>query len=154
MRAGLLVAEIQESSDVTYRIYDWNRPGLDGKPRRLHVEAALKALKFDESRMEPGDEKAGRVAYGHVANMTNPVLETPHFCVNYLPLMQGIEKDFSNLDSFVSYLCTKGQAVMKVDGKSVEIRQGELILVPAVCEIVDIYPDSLGCELLEAYMPQ
>ena len=97
LRAGLLVAEIQESSDVTYRIYDWNRPGLDGKPRRLHVEAALKALKFDESRMESG---------------------------------------------------------MKVDGKSVEIRQGELILVPAVCEIVDIYPDSLGCELLEAYMPQ
>ncbi len=152
--AGLLVAEIQESSDVTYRIYDWDRPGLDGKPRKLHVEAALKALKFDESQMEPGDEKAGRVAYAHVANMTNPLLETPHFCVNYLPLMQGIEKDFSNLDSFVAYLCCKGAAVMKVDGKSVEIRQGELVLVPAICEIVDIYPDSLGCELLEAYMPQ
>ena len=68
--------------------------------------------------------------------------------------MQGIEKDFSNLDSFVAYLCCKGAAVMKVDGKSVEIRQGELVLVPAICEIVDIYPDSLGCELLEAYMPQ
>lgn len=154
LRAGLLVAEIQESSDVTYRIYDWNRPGMDGKPRQLHIEAALKALKFDESRMEPGDEKAGRVAYSRVANMTNPVLETPHFCVNYLPLMQGIEKDFSNLDSFVAYLCCKGGAVIKVDGKSVEIRQGELVLVPAICEIVDIYPDSLGCELIETYMPQ
>lgn len=153
IRSGILLAEIQESSDITYRIYDWNRPGLDGKPRKLHVEAALKALKFDE-RQSSGEEKAGRVMYGRVSNMTNPVLDTPHFCANYLPLVQGVEKDFSALDSFVVYLCLKGGGVLKVDGKSVEIRQGELVLVPAVCEIVDIYPDSRGCELLEVYMPQ
>lgn len=147
---GILLAEIQQSSDLTYRIYDWNRPGLDGKPRKLHVEQALKALRFSDKEFP--DTAPGRIEYCRHANATNPVLDTPHFQVNYLPLTQGIEKDFTGLDSFVVYMCSKGAAVLKADGKAVEIRQGELVLVPAVCDIVDIFPDTLGCELLETYM--
>ncbi|MDE7101301.1 MAG: mannose-6-phosphate isomerase, partial [Bacteroidales bacterium] len=94
----------------------------------------------------------GRSDYHAHANTTTPLVDTPYFQTNYLPLMQGIEKDFTGLDSFVVYMCAKGAAVIKADGKTVEIKQGELVLIPAMCEIVDIYPDTLGCELLETYM--
>lgn len=149
---GILLAEIQQSSDITYRIHDWNRVGLDGKPRRLHLEASLKALKFADMLRDSDDVPAGEVAYSRVENTTNPMLDTPHFQVNYLPLTQAVEKDFTGLDSFVVYLCTRGKAVIKVDGMSVDLRYGELVLVPACCRIVDIYPDTLGCELLETFM--
>lgn len=151
--AGILLAEIQQSSDLTYRIYDWNRMGLDGKPRQLHLEQSLKAIRFPgDPRTDKLDAEAGRTLYGKVENMTNAMLDTPHFQVNYLPLTQGIEKDFNGLDSFVAYLCTRGGGVLKADGMAVEIRQGELVLVPAVCAIVDLYPDTTGCELLETYL--
>lgn len=147
---GILLAEIQQSSDITYRLYDWNRPGMDGKPRELHLEQALKALRFSEKEYPHGGP--GRSDYHAHANTTTPLVDTPWFQTNYLPLMQGIEKDFTGLDSFVVYMCAKGAAVIKADGKAVEIKQGELVLIPAMCEIVDIYPDTLGCELLETYM--
>ncbi|MDE6493952.1 MAG: class I mannose-6-phosphate isomerase [Bacteroidales bacterium] len=153
LRSGILLAEIQQSSDLTYRIYDWHRNGMDGKPRQLHIEQALKALRFEDSP-SAGDKRQmqGRLRYGRVLNTSNTIVEAPHFQVNYLPLTQGIEKDFTGLDSFVVYLCSGGGAVLKADGKAVEIKQGELVLVPAVCEIVDIYPDTCGCELLETYI--
>lgn len=149
---GILLAEIQQSSDVTYRIHDWNRVGLDGKPRRLHLEDSLKALKFADMLKDSTDVPAGEVHYSRVENTTNPMLDTPHFQVNYLPLTQAVEKDFTGMDSFVVYLCTRGGAILKVDGMAVEIRYGELVLVPACCNIVDIYPDTTGCELLETFM--
>ncbi len=153
LRAGILLAEIQQSSDITYRIYDWNRTGLDGKPRQLHVEQALKALDFgDGPQGRKNGGEAGKTRYGRVLNTTNPMLDTPHFQVNYLPLNQGVEKDFTGMDSFVVYLCSAGGGVLKADGKAVEIRQGELVLVPACCDIVDLFPDTCGMELLETYI--
>lgn len=155
LRAGILLAEIQQSSDTTYRIYDWNRMGTDGKPRQLHVEQALKALDFGDG---PQGRKpvleAGKIPYARVLNTSNPMLDTPHFRVNYLPLNQGVEKDFTGTDSFVAYLCSAGGGVLKADGKAVEIKQGELVLVPACCNIVDLYPDTCGMELLETYLSE
>ncbi|MDE5575213.1 MAG: class I mannose-6-phosphate isomerase, partial [Bacteroidales bacterium] len=155
LRAGILLAEIQQSSDTTYRIYDWNRMDSDGKPRQLHVEQALKALDFGDG---PQGRKplveVGKMPYSRVLNTSNPMLDTPHFRVNYLPLNQGVEKDFTGTDSFVAYLCSAGGGVLKADGKAVEIKQGELVLVPACCNIVDLYPDTCGMELLETYLPE
>lgn len=152
---GLLMAEIQQSSDITYRIYDWNRLGLDGKPRALHIEQALKALDFGEdSQGRRTARECGKILYGRTENTTNPMLDTPHFQVNYLPLTQGVEKDFTGTDSFVVYLCCAGGGVIKADGKAVEIKQGELVLIPACCDIVDLFPDTCGMELLETYLPE
>ena len=155
LRAGILLAEIQQSSDTTYRIYDWNRMGTDGKPRQLHVEQALKALGFGDGPQgrKPAVE-AGKIPYSRVLNTSNLMLDTPHFRVNYLPLNQGVEKDFTGTDSFVAYLCSAGGGVLKADGKAVEIKQGELVLVPACCNIVDLYPDTCGMELLETYLSE
>lgn len=152
---GLLMAEIQQSSDITYRIYDWNRLGLDGKPRALHIEQALRALDFGEDAQGRKTAKeSGKILYGRTENTTNPMLDTPHFQVNYLPLTQGVEKDFTGMDSFVVYLCSAGGGVIKADGKAVEIKQGELVLIPACCDLVDLFPDTSGMELLETYLPE
>ncbi|MEG1499175.1 MAG: type I phosphomannose isomerase catalytic subunit [Bacteroidales bacterium] len=153
---GLLLAEIQQCSDITYRIYDWNRKDAEGKSRELHTELALQALRFEGDRLtkELADTivDAGRILYGRGKNRTNEILNTPYFQVNYLCLDSGIEKDFSELDSFVVYLCLKGKAVLKADSKVVEISQGELVLIPAICNVLAFYPDTLGCELLETYI--
>ena len=147
---GILLAEIQQSSDLTYRIYDWNRPGLDGKPRALHQKDALKALRFAAKEF-PGTPP-GPVDYSRVPDMTNPVLDTPHFQVGYLRLERGVEKDFSGLDSFVVYMCCSGSALLRADGQTVGMRQGEVVLLPALCQVVDILPGTGGCELIETFM--
>lgn len=175
--AGLLVAEIQQSSDITYRIYDWDRKDSNGKERQLHIEEAMDALVFpgDPERPEGGKEpghghchcghdhpehdharcepEAGSIFYRRQLNRTQTLVDGPHFHTGYLGLTSGMEKDLSDIDSFVVYLCTAGQAVLKADGQVVEIGMGELVLLPACTERVALYPDVKGCELLEVYMP-
>lgn len=185
--AGLLVAEIQQSSDITYRIYDWDRKDSNGKERQLHIEEAMDALVFpgdpereaaghghshdhehchcghdhhdrahghshgaETETLEPG---AGPLFYRRQTNRTQTLVDGPHFHTGYLGLTAGMEKDLSDIDSFVVYMCTAGQAVLKADGQVVEIGMGELVLLPACTERVALYPDVKGCELLEVYMP-
>ena len=177
--AGLLVAEIQQSSDITYRIYDWDRKDSAGKERPLHVVEAMEALTFpgqaeahehhdhcgcghdhgheDGQGHEGGrggiEPPAGPIRYRRQLNRSQTLLDGPHFHTGYIGLTAAIEKDLSDIDSFVVYMCTAGQAVLKADGQMVEIGMGELVLLPATTDRVTLYPDVKGCELLEVYMP-
>lgn len=177
--AGLLVAEIQQSSDITYRIYDWDRKDSAGKERPLHVVEAMEALTFpgqaeahehhdhcgcghdhgheDGQGHEGGrggiEPPAGPIRYRRQLNRTQTLIDGPHFHTGYIGLTAAIEKDLSDIDSFVVYMCTAGQAVLKADGQVVEIGMGELVLLPACTDRVALYPDVKGCELLEVYMP-
>lgn len=153
--SGLLVAEIQQSSDITYRIHDWDRKDEDGKERTLHTEKALEALRFsDKNSIDKDGRCAGLVHYHPQANQTQTLVECEHFCVNHLCLNQGLEKDFMDLDSFVVYMCIAGQAVIKTDQQIVEIGAREVVLLPACIGKASVFPDSSGCELLETYIPQ
>lgn len=174
--AGLLVAEIQQSSDITYRIHDWDRKDSQGKERQLHIVEAMDALVFPAEDGQGHDHcgcghdhahghehghahddcdcgQAGPVPYRRQLNRTQTLVDGPHFHTGYLGLTAGIEKDLSDIDSFVVYMCTAGQAVLKADGQVVEIGMGELVLLPACTRQVSLYPDVKGCELLEVYMP-
>lgn len=177
--AGLLVAEIQQSSDITYRIYDWDRKDSAGKERPLHVVEAMEALTFpgqaeahehhdhcgcshDHSHEDGQGHEGGRggieppagpIRYRRQLNRTQTLIDGPHFHTGYIGLTAAIEKDLSDIDSFVVYMCTAGQAVLKADGQVVEIGMGELVLLPACTDRVALYPDVKGCELLEVYMP-
>ncbi len=179
--AGLLVAEIQQSSDTTYRIYDWDRKDANGKERKLHIVEAMEALVFpaesegcdcahahhdhahgehcgcghdhDHHECDCDETPAGPIHYHPQKNRTQTLIHSPHFCTGCLSLTSGMEKDFSDIDSFVIYLCTAGQAVLKADEQVVEIGMGELVLLPACTNKVSLYPDVQGCELLEVYMP-
>lgn len=141
---GLLLAEIQQTSDCTYRIYDYNRPDADGKLRELHTEEALAAIDFSET-------KDGRRHYTYRENETVQLAECPYFTTSLIALTQPIRKDFSQLDSFVAYLCTEGIAAVKTLGHIVPIHAGECVLVPAVANTVELHGEGRA-KLLEVYV--
>lgn len=141
---GLLLAEIQQSSDCTYRIYDYKRPGDDGKLRELHTEEALAAIDF--SRL--GD---GKTHYTYSENSTTRLAECPYFTTSLIPLSKPMRKDFSELDSFVVYLCVEGLAAVKSMETIVPIHAGECVLVPAVAETVELFSEGTA-KLLEVFV--
>lgn len=141
---GLLLAEIQQTSDCTYRIYDYNRPGLDGKPRQLHTAEALAAIDFSELH-------DGKTHYHYQENKTLQLAECPYFTTNLISLTKPLRKDFSSLDSFVVYLCTEGIAAVKSMGTITPFHAGEAILIPAVAEEVELFSEG-PAKLLEVYI--
>ena len=142
--SGLLLAEIQQSSDCTYRIYDYNRLGDDGKPRQLHTEEALDAIDYSQL-------KDGKTHYQQRVNATNTLAECPYFTTNLIPLDKPMRKDFSQLDSFVVYLCTQGIAAIKAMDTITPIHAGECVLLPAIVDTVELFSQG-PAQLLEVYI--
>ena len=141
---GILLAEIQQTSDVTYRIYDWDRLDDKGVPRELHTELALDAIDFsfhDNYKTE----------YRYPKNGSATILKEPFFDVNLIHIHQPVEKDYSELDSFVLYLCTEGSFTLKTTNNTTKVVKGECILIPAIINIVEIHPDH-HAEILEIFI--
>lgn len=141
---GLMVAEIQQTSDCTYRIYDYNRPDANGKLRQLHTAEALTALDFSEV-------KDGRTPYNYQKNSTICLADNSHFTVSLVALDKPMRKNFTKLDSFVVYLCVEGLAAVRSMGTVVPIHAGECVLVPAVADEVELYNEG-DAKLLEIYV--
>ena len=141
---GILLAEIQQSSDTTYRIYDYNRPDADGKLRQLHTAEALDAIDFT-----PVTD--GKTHYEYRTNNTVQLVQCPYFTTNLIALDKPIRKNFTHLDSFVIYLCTEGIAAIKTLDTICPIHAGECVLVPAVAETVELYSEG-PAKLLEVYI--
>ena len=140
---GILLAEIQQSSDATFRIYDWDRIGVDGLPRPLHTDLALKAIDFeqyDDYKFHPKE----------MVNKTVNLVESPYFITNKLIFEQGISKNFEELDSFVIYMCTDGAFNLKTEKGQVNLRKGEVVLIPNMIEEVSLEP-LVRSEVLEIY---
>ncbi len=142
---GILLAEIQQTSDTTYRIFDWDRTDSKGNARELHIEEALDAIDF-----EVYDKY--RTDYPHPEEKSVTLVNSPHFTTNLISLRaHALEKDYSLLDSFVALLCTKGNAAVVFEGKPHDIKAGELMLLPAIAEKVVISPIG-KTELIEVHM--
>ncbi len=144
---GTFLAEIQQTSDTTYRIYDWDRVDREGKTRELHVEEALDAIDFNVY----DDYKS---KYEAKENGTANLVTSPFFTTNLIKLDTALAKDYSELDSFVIYVCVKGSVTVVHDGETeleVKISQGEALLIPASIDRVDIIP-SVSAEILEVYI--
>ncbi|SKB30142.1 mannose-6-phosphate isomerase [Salegentibacter holothuriorum] len=141
--AGVLLAEIQQTSDVTYRIYDWDRTDDEGNSRELHTALAIDAIDFEK-------KDDFKLNYKKQANTSSEVASCKYFTTNYLPVKGEVKKDYSNLDSFVIYMCVGGNGVISVNGNSENIKQGETVLIPADNKQVDISAEN--CELLEVYI--
>ena len=97
--AGNVLAEIQQTSDITYRIYDWGRKGPDGEPRELHTDLALDAIDFSACG-------GSIIRPGLTVNSTGNLVKCDFFDANILSFNMVIEKDYNNIDSFVVYICT------------------------------------------------
>lgn len=121
---GVLVAEIQETSDLTYRISDWGRTGEDGKPRELHTEEALEAIDFTYR------EDYKRVVVP-VANGTAGLVGSPFFTTGIIWVDGKLPRDYASLDSFVAYVCTEGEAEVIWDGGREKISAMQSLLIPA-----------------------
>ena len=140
---GIMVAEIQQTSDTTYRIYDWDRIDVAGMRRELHVAQSVEAI---DGTM-PDDYK---IQVPNVMNRTVQVIDTPYFVTDLLQLQGEMEKDYSNLDSFVILINTKGNFMLKWENGAIFVNQGECVLIPNVIKKVTIRAEQY-CKLLEVY---
>lgn len=139
---GVLLAEVQQSSDITYRLYDYNRPDQHGRLRQLHVDQALGVLDLSSTLTA----KLPAPAPGA------PLLRCPHFSINRLQLRQPCTRDLSLTDSFVVYICTQGQASIAISDTHAEpISTGQTLLIPACAKKISIVPTQQS-ELLEVYI--
>jgi len=141
---GLLLAEIQQSSDTTYRIYDWDRKDTEGNERDLHTDEALDALDFSL-------EDKYKTTYREVKNETCSLVKTPDFTTNLMDLDQGLVKDYAPLDSFVIHLCVEGEYILKYEGGFEQIKTGEVVLIPAILNEIEIQPMK-SAKILEVYI--
>ncbi|MDR0364969.1 MAG: class I mannose-6-phosphate isomerase [Bacteroidales bacterium] len=142
---GILLAEIQQSSDTTYRIYDWGRKDAQENERELHVEEALDAIDFKV-------EKNYRTNYQSINNATIPVVASSFFNTNILSATDPIRKDFSELDSFVVYLCVEGALDLKYSEGKIALQRGEIILIPNAVNEIMLIPKQ-AAKVLEVYVP-
>lgn len=143
---GIVVAEIQQTSDVTYRIFDFNRVDSNGQSRELHTELALDAINFKH-------HKEGRTIYQSKLNDPVELVKCKYFTTNLLQLTKEIERDFGEIDSFVIYLCFEGTCTLQWESESIMVQKGETILVPASIENFVLSPiDGQEAKLLEVYI--
>lgn len=129
--AGVMVAEIQQTSDITYRVYDWDRVDDEGNGRELHTELALDALNYS-------GKKDFKRTYKENKNELNPAVDCPYFTTKVLPVDGEVTLDYHSIDSFVILMCVEGNAEVSVSGNTEEINFGETILVPAISDEISI----------------
>lgn len=141
---GVLLTEIQQTSDATYRIYDWDRKDDQGKERELHAEQALAAIDYN---IYP----EYKTNYKPRLNETVDLVSCPFFTTNLLELAQPLRKNYEEIDSFVVYICLEGGMKIKCDDHAESLSKGEVILIPAIIDYVDVYPDR-KVKFLEVYV--
>jgi mannose-6-phosphate isomerase len=143
---GIVVAEIQQTSDVTYRIFDFNRVDDKGQPRELHTELALDAINFNH-------HKQGTTDYVPLLNTPVELARCDYFTTNLLHFTQETERDFSKFDTFVIYLCLEGSYSLNWEEASVTVQKGETLLVPASIENFVLKPaNGEETKLIEVYI--
>ncbi len=138
--AGVLLAEIQQTSDVTYRVFDFNRIDKNGNQRELHTELALDAIDYEK-------KDDFKVVYDRTSDVTNNMVDSPYFKTNFLNLTKDFTQDTASRDSFTIYMAVGGEAHIETKEGIVKISKGETVLVPAMANCIRIKTD--GVKLLE-----
>ncbi|NDV17088.1 mannose-6-phosphate isomerase [Muricauda sp. TY007] len=138
--AGVLLAEIQQTSDVTYRVFDFNRRNKDGNLRELHTCLAVDAIDYEK-------KDDFKIDYPKLPDTVNPMVDCPYFKTNFMELAQPLKQNVTDRDSFTIYMCVGGEATINNDWGSASIKKGETVLVAASSSYIDI--DTQGTKLLE-----
>ncbi len=140
---GLVIAEIQQTSDITYRIYDFDRVDDKGNKRELHTEEALAALDY-----EVYDEY--KSLYDKKTNEAVHVVSCPYFTTNILEFTQSVARDYS-FDSFVIHVCVAGSYTLHYGNETLDVKMGDCVLIPATIKEVKLETDG-GYKILESYI--
>ncbi|MBT8281328.1 MAG: mannose-6-phosphate isomerase, partial [Muriicola sp.] len=141
--AGVLLAEIQQTSDVTYRVYDFDRRDKEGNLRELHTDLALDAIDFEK-------KDDFKVNYERTIDKVNPMVSCPYFKTNFIELQENLTQNTTDRDSFTIYMCVEGMAEIANEAGSESIQKGETILLPAISKSISIR--TSGCKLLEVVL--
>ncbi len=141
---GLLVAEIQQTSDVTYRIYDFDRVDDKGNKRELHTEEALAAIDYQYY-------PEYKTIYNQKENEAVELVKCPYFTTNKLDYKQSATRDYTGLDSFVIHICLKGSYILKYDNLEIAVKMGDCVLLPATLKNIDMQT-SEGFKVLESFI--
>ncbi|QEM08805.1 type I phosphomannose isomerase catalytic subunit [Mucilaginibacter rubeus] len=141
---GLLIAEIQQTSDITYRIYDFDRVDDKGQKRELHTEEALAAIDYKHY-----DEY--KTQYEPKKNETVKLVTCPYFTTNVLDFDESTSKDYSALDSFVIHVCVAGGYTVKYNNEAYAVKMGECILLPKSIDKIELETTG-GFKILESYI--
>ncbi len=144
--SGSFIAEIQQTSNITYRIYDFGRTGLDGKPRELHTELAKTAIDYTVY-------KDYKTEYNKEKNAENLLVDCDYFTTSLYDIDKSVSKDMTGLDSFLIVICISGNGTLEdSEGHSESLKQGETILIPAECKGVRFIPESGNMQILTSYV--
>ncbi len=142
---GVLLAEIQQTSDITYRIYDWERKDKNGNPRELHVDLAKDTIdfKFHENYLQKYEQKL---------NETVKLVDCDFFSCNVIEFNKSNERVYIEIDSFVVLMCVEGKFEIDTNqNEKVKIKKGETVLIPAEIDIVNLLPIE-NTKVLEIYI--
>lgn len=143
--SGCFVAEIQQTSDITYRIYDYNRKDASGNTRELHTELAKDAIDFTVYDSYETEYKAEE-------NKPVELVSCEYFTTNLLKLDNSFEQDISDIDSFVILICLEGKCTLEDDKQNkISLEQGESILIPANTNKISISPTN-ETKLLQTFV--
>lgn len=129
---GIQVLEIQQTSDVTYRLYDWNRVDENGKSRELHTALAIDAIDFAR------DSQECFINYDLQRNKSACLVNCEYFTTNIIELDGNMEREVVELDSFVLYICAEGEAEVSVNGNTEHLDAYELVMIPAEADIIEL----------------
>ena len=144
---GILIAEIQQSSDITYRIYDYDRRDAQGNARELHIEQSIDAVDFkmyDNLRTD----------YAAKNNDAVGLVKCPYFETNLIEVDKSVKRSVSGHDSFVIYMCMGGKVrLTDSNGYTIFLHQGQTALIPATLSWVTIEAET-SAKLLECYIPE
>lgn len=138
--AGITLAEVQQSSDVTYRIYDYGRKGLDGKPRELHTEQAVSAIDFRV-------EEDYRTYYEDTDDKAAKVIDTEYFDVRVMDIKEPFHRNLKKYDSFIISMCMEGACTVRIresieEEQEIHLNEGWSCLIPASIADYDIIPQG------------
>ncbi len=142
---GILLTEIQQTSDVTYRIYDYNRKDAHGKERELHTDLALAAIDFTY-------HDNYRTPYHTELNKSTEVVNCKYFNTSVLEFDRTIDKDIYHLDSFVIFICLEGEYAIGYNTGTERVKKGETVLIPASLNQFRLEPLSNNVKLLEVHV--
>ncbi len=120
--AGIVIAEIQQTSDITYRIYDFDRVDANGNKRELHVDLSLEAINYDTIEAQK--------FYSKVENVSNEIVNCNYFTTNFIPL-DGNTRIYKHGEFFTVYMCVDGEFQLTIDDINYTYKKGDTILLPA-----------------------
>jgi mannose-6-phosphate isomerase len=143
---GLLIAEIQQTSDVTYRIYDFDRVDAKGNSRELHFDEALEVMDFQKHEQY-------KTSYQDLLNEKQLLVTNQYFHTSKLNITEKFMVDLKAVDSFKIYICVEGSVVLQYGDKSCDLQKGEVVLLPANMKSFELIPTTQKASLLETYVP-